>query len=53
MEETRRNTWKYEEFKSISHYEDLHVCEASAETVMSFRPYGYNKEITDDRFYEV
>jgi len=28
--ETRRNSWKYQEFKSTPHYESMHVCEASA-----------------------
>ena len=35
MGETRRNTWTYQEFKSMPHYERLHVCEASTDTVLS------------------
>jgi len=35
MGETRRNTWTYQEFESMPHYESLHVCEAPTDTVLS------------------
>ena len=35
MGETRRSTWTYQEFKSMPHYESLHVCESSTDTVLS------------------
>jgi len=50
MGETRTNTWKYQAFKSMPHYESLHVFEASTETVLSLSPYGCYKKITADRF---
>jgi hypothetical protein len=40
---TRINAWKYQEFKSMPHYERLHVCEASIETALSLIRYGGNK----------
>jgi hypothetical protein len=39
MGETRRNRWKYQAFKSMQHYESLHVCEASTRTVLSLSQY--------------
>jgi hypothetical protein len=35
-----RNTWTYQEFKSMPHHERLRVCEASTDTVLSLIPYG-------------
>jgi len=35
MGETGRNTWTYQEFKGMPHYESLQVCEASTDTVLS------------------
>ena len=43
MGETKRNTWKYKEFKGMPHYKRLHVFEASTETVLSLCPHGCNK----------
>jgi len=43
LAETRRNKWKYKEFKSMPHYESLHVYEASTDTVLSLSHYECNK----------